>query len=748
MNQNDETLEYIHGFVEEGREMLDSAEPNFIDLEKSADDGAIDMEMVNRLFRMFHTFKGVSSFLNLDVITKVTHSAESFLDKVRSSVIELSHDHIDLLMETGDFLREALDVLDGEFSDESLKNDSTSYIERFDQLLGTKSTETSEKAPSPEVPVLSEEPKVEIAEAKEEVQQEENELEHDQELLEQFLIESEEILNKIEEDLISFEQDTSNLEKFNSVFRNFHSFKGNCGFFGFQDLEKVCHKCETIFDYLRANPAGFDQSINSNFLSVVSIIKEALENIKHKGQGKIPSNDTLVSILNDLFALIQSGNIDSEQSEIYSQIVESMVDMISHDNDMQFMDDDAEDKKKDKEKKREARQKALKSASAQTIRVDTNKLDVLLNLVGELVVSQSMIANSPDVIEQADNLPILSKRIDELKKISRDIQEASMAMRMVPIEPMFKKMIRLVRDVSVKSKKEVNLILRGGETEVDKNLIENLGDPLVHILRNAVDHGIEFPEERKSLGKNREGTIVLEAMHANGEVWIKISDDGRGLDRDKILSKAIEKGLAEDGVEYDNNEVFNLIFAPGFSTASAITNISGRGVGMDVVRTQLKAMKGNVNIQSEPGKGSVFTLRIPLTMAILDGMIVKVDNRFYALPVSSIQESFQMDGITITTMVDGSEMVKVRDQFIPVFRLSEFYNTGNGRNNEGILMILAHDEEQICVFVDEIVGQQQIVLKPMPLFIGSVKCISGCAILSGGKLSMVLDARELISHAH
>ena len=736
MSQNDETLEYIQGFVDEGREMLSGAEESFNELENATASGhEVNHETVSKLFRMFHTFKGVSSFLNLSIITRIAADAEKLLETTRSGKRELSSEDTHLLTETRAFLLHSLDVLEKEASDLSLENDAKSFNEKYTnlQILDTTDEPPKKVLPKEESHHVNEEP----------IPSEtfEERLDLDPELLKQFVIEGDELLNSIEEDLISFEQDTSDLEKFNSVFRNFHSFKGNCGFFGFKDLEMLCHKCETMFDYLRTNTRGFNPAINSNFLSVVSIIKEGLEGIKRGEYGEIPSVNALISILDDLFELIRSGNISSAKSEIFSQIVENLVEMISLDS------QNEEDSEELGQNKTQKSNKGQTHSQSKTIRVDTEKLDVLLNLVGELVVSQSMIANSPDLLDIQDSLPVFSKRMDELKKICRDIQEASMSMRMLPIEPMFKKMIRLVRDVSIKSGKEVNLILKGGETEVDKNLIEHLSDPLIHILRNAVDHGIELPEERQRMGKPREGQLTLEATHANGEVWIRVYDDGQGLNRSKILAKAIEKGIASKEKNYEDSEIDDFIFHPGFSTADRVTNISGRGVGMDVVRTQIESMKGNINIISEPGKGSVFTLRIPLTMAILDGMIVSVDQQFYALPIASISESFLFNSEKIVRMADGTEMVRVREHYLKVFRLSEFYNTSNQEKSEGILMILSHDNNQICIFVDEIIGQQQIVLKPLPYFIGNVKCISGCAILSGGKLSMVLDARDLIHHA-
>ena len=767
---NDDTLEYLHGYVVEGRKMLKEAEKHVETIRTLLPDGDTDHDSVHQLYRSYHTLKGVSLFLNLNNMAKLSESIEEYLDSLRNKKIKLSEEACDLFKTNIEFLLIAMDQIDKEKSDAKLTDSSNKIIEQFQLLVKGKSlgelseTDSSGNAGSEEFDkdeVVGEEDENEtekdvkselkpLQEDNEDSSEKEEDLDHelmnDPELLRQFVIEGEEIINQIEQDLLSFENNDDNLELFNSIFRNFHSFKGNSGFFGFTDLEQICHKCETIFDFLRENPNSFSKAINSNFLSVISIIRNTINNINLSGNHKILSAKALLSVLDDLYEIVKTNNDTSgEMSEFYSVIVGTLVSMVEaefiHSLESEYFATEEEAGVDFSDHKSEI---IKRQTASQTIRIDTYKLDTLLNLVGELVISQSMLSSSPDIMSIEKPLPIFEKRLNDLKKICREVQEASMSMRMLQIEPLFKKMIRLVRDVSNKSKKDVKIELRGGETEVDKNMIESLSDPLVHIIRNAVDHGIESPEEREKAGKSTSGKITLEALHANGEVWIRIADDGAGLDKHKILKKAISKGLASETEDYKDEEIFNFIFLPGFSTADEISNISGRGVGMDVVYTEIQSLNGRIRIHSERGVGTTFTLSIPLTMAILDGMVVDVDRRFYAIPIASVQETFQYKAENILKLSDGTELVQVRENHYKVFHLSKYYKTSSAKKKNGILMLIAHDENSVCVYVDEIIGQQQIVLKPLPNYIGHIKSISGCAILSGGELSMVLDTRELI----
>lgn len=322
-----------------------------------------------------------------------------------------------------------------------------------------------------------------------------------------------------------------------------------------------------------------------------------------------------------------------------------------------------------------------------------------------------------------------------------------MIIRMIPVSGLFRRMIRLVHDLSVKSGKKVNLQLSGEGTEVDKTVIETITDPLVHILRNSMDHGLEPPQERLAAGKKDTGTIRLSACHEEGEVWIILEDDGRGLNKEKIIAKAIKNGLIEgDGSDLSDRVIYNMIFQPGFSTAEKITDISGRGVGMDVVKQNLEKIKGKVDVSSVPGKGTTIKLRIPLTLAIIDGMLVRVGEAKCIVPILSIKEAFrpQPDAITITP--DNEELVRVRESFFPVVRLHELLSETPEYTDlqDGILIVLEYQGRSICLMVDEILGQQQTVIKGLSEYIGNVRGCSGCTILGNGDVSLILDVGNLV----
>jgi two-component system chemotaxis sensor kinase CheA len=307
-------------------------------------------------------------------------------------------------------------------------------------------------------------------------------------------------------------------------------------------------------------------------------------------------------------------------------------------------------------------------------------------------------------------------------------------------------MIRLVRDVAQKTGKKVDLDIVGEETEVDRNVIEKITDPLVHVIRNAIDHGIGEPAARQKAGKSPAGRILLSARYVGGEVWITINDDGKGLNREKILAKAQERGLVAGRIsDLTNSEVWDLIFQPGFSTVDTITDVSGRGVGMDVVRRNIEAIGGKVGISSQEGKGTQVDLKIPLTLAIIDGMIVRVGNQKYTIPITAIKETMRVDDRLITRTMDGQEIINVRDSLFPVIRLHEFYNVEpqNLDLPDGIIMIVENSGRRFCLFVDELIGQQQIVIKGLSRYVGNLKAISGCTILGDGTVCLIVDVGGL-----
>jgi two-component system chemotaxis sensor kinase CheA len=380
------------------------------------------------------------------------------------------------------------------------------------------------------------------------------------------------------------------------------------------------------------------------------------------------------------------------------------------------------------------------------IRVDTTKLDKLFDLVGELITAEAMVANSPDL--EGLRLDNFSKSFAGLNKISREIQETAMMIRMIPLEGLFHKMTRLVRDLSRKFGKPVDFRVSGQETEMDKNVIEQVSDPLVHILRNAIDHGLEAPAARKAKGKAEAGRIRLDARYEGSEIWITVSDDGAGLDRGRIVAKALEKGLVQgDPALIPDAEVWQFIFEPGFSTAEKVSEVSGRGVGMDVVKKNLERIRGKVDIRTEAGQGTDFILKIPLTMAIIDGITVRCGSSRYSLPLGDILEFFKAGRPQLTVAEGGEETVNLRGDVLPLVRLGEVFGISDAVSDplEGILIVVHSAGRRACLLIDEVVGNQQIVVKSLSDYLGKVEGISGCSILGDGNVSFIIDTGRLIS---
>jgi chemotaxis protein histidine kinase CheA len=380
------------------------------------------------------------------------------------------------------------------------------------------------------------------------------------------------------------------------------------------------------------------------------------------------------------------------------------------------------------------------------IRVDTVKLDKLFDLVGELITAEAMVLNSPDL--KGLKRDHFDKSFNTLNKISREIQETTMAIRMIPMEGLFHKMTRLVRDLSRKFGKPVDFRVSGQETEMDKNVIEQISDPLVHILRNSIDHGLEFPAERKGTGKPDAGMVSLDARYEGSEIWISIKDDGKGLDRERILAKAIERGMVKvDPATVPDQEIWSYIFEPGFSTAQAVSEVSGRGVGMDVVKKNLERIRGAVDVRSTKGQGTEFILRIPLTMAIIDGITVRLGENFYSIPLNDILEFFKVRSDQITRTADGSETINLRSQILPLIKLWQVFKVDADARQaeEGILLVVQSGGRKACLLIDEVLGNQQIVIKSLSEYLGKVDGISGCSILGDGTVSFIVDTGRLLS---
>ena len=392
--------------------------------------------------------------------------------------------------------------------------------------------------------------------------------------------------------------------------------------------------------------------------------------------------------------------------------------------------------------------KTCTSAQQSMISVSVSKLDTLMDLVGEMVIAEAMVTQNPDLKNL--ELPDFYKAARQMRKIHNEIQQMVMSIRMVPLATSFHKMHRIVRDMCKKLDKKVELVLVGEDTEVDKNIIEHISDPLMHLIRNSIDHGIETATERAVAGKPEHGTLTLEAKNSGSDVLIMVKDDGRGLDKNSIMDKAIEHGLIQKPEnEMADKEIYNLIFLPGFTTNNNITEFSGRGVGMDVVAKNIEAVGGSVSVDSTEGKGTVITLKIPLTLAIIDGMNIKVGNSRFTIPTTAIKESFRPGQKDLITDPDDNEMIMVRGVCYPVYRLHRIYNikTEITEFNQGILIMVEQDAKAICIFADELLGQQQVVVKTLPPYIKKIyqnSDFAGCTLLGDGNISLIFDVPRLM----
>lgn len=394
--------------------------------------------------------------------------------------------------------------------------------------------------------------------------------------------------------------------------------------------------------------------------------------------------------------------------------------------------------------KAEARAAAGAGLESSTLRVSVSKVDQLINLVGELVITQAMLAQKSRELDDKDNQPLLAGLAD-LDRNTRDLQEAVMSIRMIPMSVVFNRFPRMLRDLATKLGKKVELVTQGESTELDKGLVEKITDPLTHLIRNSCDHGIEMPEERRAKGKSESGTITLSATHEGGSILIEVRDDGKGLSREKLLRKAREKGIdAPDSLT--DSEVWNLIFAPGFSTAEEVTDVSGRGVGMDVVKKNIAALNGTVEIDSAEGFGMRVSVRLPLTLAIMDGMSVRVSDEVYILPLSNVIESFQIKPTDIDTMAQGARVVKVRDEYMPVVELEQVFQVPRFEFNGSspIMVVVEAEGSRVALMVDELLGQQQVVIKNLESNYRKVPNVSGATILGDGKVALILDTSGLV----
>jgi len=684
-------------FIFETSQLIEQLEQTILNSEKS---DRYSEESVHEMFRIMHSIKGSSAMMMFSNISTLAHSVEDLLFYLREDNPEIIDYSAlsDLILDSVDFIKVEMEKIKNGHSTDGDASELINKLKAF--LLISKQ---NNKNPS------------EIRKGNDTKEQcSPKEQQHDMEQ----------------------EKNGAQIRSYRNAYKAVIRFEDDC------EMENV-----------RA-------------FAIVHNLKDITEEIYHFPQDIIDNDESADVIRRDGFKLFLKADLSYD--ELYELLNEAIfvkdikLEQLSDDEEFNrfceawnknlenAVSESGQRNQEGNVREHDDSEKEKHSGNTQQsiISVSVEKLDRLMDLVGEMVISEAMVIHNPDL--KGLELENFQKAAHQLHKITNDIQDIVMSIRMVPLSGTFLKMHRIVRDMCKKLGKDVQLKIIGEETEVDKNVIEHISDPLVHLVRNALDHGIETPEERLAKGKRQTGTVTLEAKNSGSDVLIIIRDDGRGLDREAILRKARENGLLKKSAEdMSDSEVYNLIFYPGFSTKEEVSEYSGRGVGMDVVVRNIEMIGGSVSVDSVPGESTVFILKIPLTLAIIDGMNVRVGSSYYTIPTISIRESFKPAGETIFKDLDSKEMIMVRGQCYPVLRLHEVFNKDTEITNlcDGIIVMAEQDGKTVCIFADELLGQQQVVVKALPAFIrGLLKTerFSGCTLLSDGSISLILNISGLI----
>ncbi len=587
----------------------------------------------------------------------------------------------------------------------------------------------------------------------------------DLEMVNDFIAEAAEHIESIEAGLLNLENAPEDPEAINLVFRGFHTIKGMAGFLNLSDIQRLAHAAENILDLGRKQKLRLLGEAMDVVFEAVDLLKQMMQALGRavSSDGVIPPCESLPATLERLTACAQgreatastttqaapaltsaAGEPEGEKVEPMSQAVSPAVEP---ETDIPMASGTPAEPAAASSPPRPGETPSKRAVADEKIKVSTARLDSLVNMVGELVIAQSMVYQEAGGVVSQDH--DLVRTVSHQGKIVRELQELSMMMRMVPIQGVFQKMARLVRDLSQKSGKKVVFSSEGEDTELDRIVVDQIGDPLVHMVRNSVDHGIESEDERRQAGKDPVGHVHLRAFHQAGSIVIQIQDDGRGLDKERILKKAVDQGLISPGQDLPDADIYKLVFHAGLSTARQVTDISGRGVGMDVVKKSIDALRGKVDIETELGRGTTFTIRLPLTMAIIEGQIVRIGAAHYVVPIMTIECCLRPTPDQISTIRGRAEMVMVQNQLIPMVRLYRLFGVAPDSEVpwESSLVVVGEDGLRGCLMVDEVLGQHQVVIKSLGQGIGHIPGIAGGAIMGDGRISLIIDVPGLLQSA-
>lgn len=690
--------QYIDIFIDESKEHLQNLNQCLLDYEANTE----NLETVNEIFRIAHTLKGMSATMGFETIASLTHKMENILDGIRSHKLQTTPEMVDILFEGLDILEEEVKSI--ETSGKEKEIDIKNIISRLDDI-------ENQRAGSAKAPIKSKADSVDNHEL--------------------------EISEEDRDTIISVAADMA--ENGFKVFKLWIKLEDGCmlkaarAFLVFKSLES---KGEIVYSSPSSDDIE-DEKFEDSF-TVLYSSKLSSDEVEKIVMEVSEIEKVEISIFDISKATIsKSENIESIKSMDDN---EAQFEELTKNINLENKSDTKNDSNQDKQAEGDAG--AKKNKTGKTVRVDIDRLDNLMNLVSELIIVKTRLEDD----EISSNQQNMNDAVEYLERITTSLHDAVTKVRMVPVERVFNRFPRMVRDLSKDLNKEIELFMSGEETEVDRTVIDEIGDPLIHLLRNSIDHGIEIPEVRLEKGKKEKGRVNLNAYPDGNTVVIEVSDDGAGINVDKVKQKAIDKGLitAEQAREMDANKAAELIFAPGFSTADKVSDISGRGVGLDVVLTKIEALGGNVEIETEKDKGSRFIIRLPLTLAIIQALLVIVGEEKYAIPLNNIKEITDINTEEIR-LIEQKEVILYRDNPLPLLRLSEVLDCKEQKRAQGeaTVVIVKKGDKEIGLIIDSLIGQQEIVIKSLGRYLNFVKQIAGATILGNGGVALIIDTNSL-----
>jgi two-component system chemotaxis sensor kinase CheA len=682
-------------FIFETLQLIEQLEEMLLESEKC---NSLGKEEINEIFRIMHTIKGSSAMMMFTGISSLAHSLEDLFYYIRensTSKVDFTND-CDLVLAAVDCIKADISLIEEGNTPESGHKELENRIKEYLNSIKGRGEENPEGNASANI---SKKDPGKFYISTYESQPEKG--------YKKYIAR------------IFFEEDCQmeNIRAYTIV----HNLKDNC--------REIYHRPKDI-----VNDNTSSEYINKNGFAVYFSSSSDEETVRESIE------DTLFL---KSFELKEVGSYEEDIEDLKKNTIREDNNAIDNNGiDRIDSNDTSEQSEKDT---------PLKGSKQSLISVSINKLDKLMDLVGEIVISEAMVTRNPELKNL--QLDSFSKAARQLRKLTDELQDVVMSIRMIPIAATFQKMNRIVRDMGKKLGKDVELKVSGEDTEVDKNIIDHLSDPLMHLIRNAMDHGLEMIDERVAKGKPARGRISLDARNAGGEVLITITDDGKGLDKNRILEKARENGLINRPEnELSDREIYSFVLLPGFSTKEKVTEFSGRGVGMDVVRKNIEKVGGSVFIESTAGTGTTITVKIPLTLAIIDGMEISVGNSFYTIPMIAIKESFRVNEKDLINDPDGNEMIMIRGECHPIIRLHKLFGVKTKVEDlcSGIIIMVESDTQSACIFADGLIGEQQVVVKPLPNYIlkyfSNVKGIGGCTILGDGNISLIIDVNGIIKN--